>query len=131
MSHGYKYKKQKTERLIILYKTPKWEFSLWLSGSRIWRCCELWCRLQTQLGFGVVWLWYQLAAAALIHPPSLGTAICRRCGTKNKTKQNPQVALEAYTPCCQLFCKQVQLEDVLVFWIVGYLLKRDVPTLVQ
>ena len=24
-----------------------------LSGLKIWCCCELWCRLQTQLGSGV------------------------------------------------------------------------------
>ena len=24
-----------------------------LSGLRIWRCCELWCRSQAQLGSGV------------------------------------------------------------------------------
>ena len=34
-----------------------------LSGLRIWHCCKLQHRSQTWL-----WLWYRLAAAALIHP---------------------------------------------------------------
>ena len=35
-------------------------------GLRIWCCCELRCRLQTQLGSGVAVLWCRLVAAALI-----------------------------------------------------------------
>ena len=29
------------------------QFLASLSGLRIWRCCELWCRLQMQLGYGI------------------------------------------------------------------------------
>ena len=43
-----------------------------LSGLGIWRCCELWCRLE---------------AAAEMPPPSLGTSICRKRSPK-KTKDN-------------------------------------------
>ena len=39
-----------------------------LSGLRIRHCCELWCSLQMRLGSGVAWLWYRLAATALIGP---------------------------------------------------------------
>ena len=57
-----------------------------LSGLRIQRCCELWCRAKMWLGSGiavnVVWA---------DPTPSLGTSICRGCGPnkreKNKTKQ--------------------------------------------
>ena len=43
-----------------------------LSGLRIQRFCELWCRWQTQLGYGsdpvLLWLCFRPAAAALIRP---------------------------------------------------------------
>ena len=29
------------------------QFLAWLSGLRIWHCCELWCRSQTQLEFHI------------------------------------------------------------------------------
>jgi len=45
-----------------------------LSGLRIWRCCELWCKSQTRLRSG----------SNLT--PSLGTYRCRRCSPK-KTKK--------------------------------------------
>ena len=37
-----------------------------LSGLRIWRCCELWCRSKTRLRFGVAVAVASLAATALI-----------------------------------------------------------------
>ena len=48
-----------------------------LSGSRIWCCSELWCRLQMQLHFY----------------PYLGTAISHRCGPKKTKKPHnpPQI----------------------------------------
>ena len=46
-----------------------WVRSLaFLSGLRIHRYLELWCRSQTQLGSGVAWLWCRLAATTLIQP---------------------------------------------------------------
>ena len=39
-----------------------------LQGLRIWRCCELWCRLQTPLGPILLWLWHRPAATAPIRP---------------------------------------------------------------
>ena len=40
-----------------------------LSGLMIRRCCELWCRLQTQLGSCVgLWLWHRSGAIAPIQP---------------------------------------------------------------
>ena len=35
-----------------------------LSGLRIWHCCKLWCRLQTQPNPEVLWLWCRPAAIA-------------------------------------------------------------------
>ena len=39
-----------------------------VSGSVIWHCYELWCRLQAQLESGLLGLWCRLAATALIQP---------------------------------------------------------------
>ena len=35
----------------------------------------------------LLWLWYRLAAAALIWPPSLRPSICHRCGCKKEKKK--------------------------------------------
>ena len=57
-----------------------------LSGLKIWRCCELRCRLQT-------WLRSHVAVAVVLvggcfsdSTPSLGTSICCGCSPK-KTKE--------------------------------------------
>ena len=39
-----------------------------LSGLRIQRCCELWCRLQMRLDLALLWLWCKLAAITPIRP---------------------------------------------------------------
>ena len=53
-----------------------------LSGLRIWRCCELWCRLKTQLGSCVAVAGSYNSDSA----PRLGTSTGLRCSPK-KTKQ--------------------------------------------
>ena len=45
-----------------------WVQSLASLRLRIQHCHELQCRLQIQLGSGVLWLWCRLAAAALSQP---------------------------------------------------------------
>ena len=61
-----------------------------LNGLRIWHCHELWCRLQTQLGSLLLWLWCKPAAAAPIRPLAweppyaVGAALEK---TKDKNKQ--------------------------------------------
>ena len=35
---------------------------------KIWRCRELWCRLQTRLRSWLLWLWCRPAATAWIRP---------------------------------------------------------------
>ena len=56
-----------------------------LSGLRIWRCCELWGRLQTCIAVAVV----QAGSYSSDSTPSLGTSTCRGCGPKKK--RCPQV----------------------------------------
>ena len=55
-----------------------------LSGLRILRCYELWCRLQTWLGSGIAVAMASNCSSGLT--PSLGTSICLRLGFK-KTKK--------------------------------------------
>ena len=54
-----------------------------LSGLRIQRCHELWCRLQLSSDPALVWLWRRPAAVALI-PPCPRTSICLRVAVKRK-----------------------------------------------
>ena len=61
-----------------------------LSGLRIWRCCELWCRSQMRLRSSIVWLWCRPAATAPIRdlawepPQAVGVALKKRQKTKKK-----------------------------------------------
>ena len=55
---------------------------------RIWHCCELWCRLQTQFGSHVAVAVVQADSYSSDLTPSLGTSVCCECGPKKtKTKQ--------------------------------------------
>ena len=58
-----------------------------VSGLRIWRCCELWCRLQVWLGscIAVAVVWAGSCSSDLTL--SLGTSICIRCSPKKKKKK--------------------------------------------
>ena len=56
-----------------------------LSGLRIWRCCQLWCRLQKWLKSGVAVAVVQAGGHSSDSTPSLGTSTCCGCGPK-KTK---------------------------------------------
>ena len=47
-----------------------------LSGLRIWRCCELWCRSQMWLGSGIAVAVGQASCCSSNQPPSLGPSIC-------------------------------------------------------
>ena len=66
-----------------------------LSGLRIRRCCELWCRSQTRLGSDAVWLWHSPAATARIRPlawePPFATDVAlKRPKKKKKEKKRKQ-----------------------------------------
>ena len=51
-----------------------------LASLRIQRCCELWCRSQTWLGYGVA---VAVAGSWSSHStPSLGSSICHGCSPK-------------------------------------------------
>ena len=62
-----------------------------LSGLRIWSCCELWCRSQTQLGSHVLWLWCRPAATAQIRPlawePAYAVGAALEKAKKKKKRQ--------------------------------------------
>ena len=55
-----------------------------LSGLRIRRHRELWCRSQTRLKSGVAVVYTNRCSSD--STPSLGTSICRKCGPKKKKK---------------------------------------------
>ena len=59
------------------------------SGLRIWRCCQLWCRLQTRLGSDMAVAVVQASGYHSDSMPSLRTSMCLRCGPKKtKSKEN-------------------------------------------
>ena len=62
-----------------------------LSGLRIRRCRELWCRSQTWLGSGLA----VAGGYSSDQTPSLGTSPCRRCGPRKdrKTKKKKMYAV--------------------------------------
>ena len=68
--------------LIPGLRSDPWAHS---SGLGIWRCRELWCRLQMQLGS-----WDAEVSAGSYSSnsvPSLGTSICHRCSPTKKKKK--------------------------------------------
>ena len=63
-----------------------WDRSLTsLSGSRIWRCRELWCRSRMQLSIHVAVVY--TGSCSSDSTPRLGTSICHRYGPKKQNKQ--------------------------------------------
>ena len=65
-----------------------WVWSLTsLSGLRIWRCCELWCRLQMQLRSGIAVAVAYASGYSSDSTPSLGTSICHGCSPKKFKRQ--------------------------------------------
>ena len=60
-----------------------------ISGLRLRRCRELWCRLQTRLGSCVAVAVAEAGSCSSDSTPGLGTSICCRSGPRNgkKTKK--------------------------------------------
>ena len=58
-----------------------------LSGLRIQRCCELWCRSQTRPRSGIAVAIVQAGSNSSDQTPSLGNPICCRCGPKKDKRQ--------------------------------------------
>ena len=66
---------------------------------RIWRCHELWCRLQTLLGSHVALAVVQAGSCTSNLTPSLRTSICRGCDpkkTKKKKKESNTLPILCY-----------------------------------
>ena len=59
-----------------------------LSGLRIQRCRELWCRSQTRLGSCVAVALAQAGGYSSDQTPSLGISICRWIGPRNSNNNN-------------------------------------------
>ena len=72
--------------LLVSMRLHIWSLSL-LSGLRIWRCCEPWCRLQTRLGSCVAVAVVKASSCSSDSTPSLGTSICCRYGPKKQKKK--------------------------------------------
>ena len=78
-----------------------------LSGLRMWCCCELWCRSQTLLGFGVAVAVVQAGCYSPNWTPSLGISICSRCGPKKTKKKKNHLLIP-----CQLISVLKQLLSI-------------------
>ena len=59
-----------------------------LSGLRIQRCHELWCRSQTRLRSGIAVATAWADSYSSNQTLSLGTSICHGCGPKKKKERN-------------------------------------------
>ena len=57
------------------------------SGLRIRHCCELWCRLQMQLGPSIAVTVVQVGGCSSNYIPSLGTSRCHRCSPRKDKKK--------------------------------------------
>ena len=57
---------------------------------RIWHCCELLCRSQTWLRFGLLWLWHSLAAVAPIQPLAWELPYAMDMALKKKKKKKKE-----------------------------------------
>ena len=90
------------QRLMNLTKIMRmWVLSLAsLSGLRIRRCCELWCKLQMQLGSRIAVVWHRLAAVVLIQPPAwelpyaAGAALKKQKEKKKEKKRKHYVSIK-------------------------------------
>ena len=64
-----------------------------LSGLRIWRCPELWCRSQMKLRSPLLWMWCRLTAAALIQPLAWELPYALGVALKGKKTKNKKMLL--------------------------------------
>ena len=81
------------QKRIHLVSTHEVQTLASLSGLGMQRCCELWCRSQTQLGSCVAVALVQASSCSSDLTPGLGTSICRGCSPKKKKKKkkNPLI----------------------------------------
>ena len=71
-----------------------------LSELRIQCCCELWCRLHTQLRSGIAVAVVQARSYSSDSAPSLGTSICLGCGPKKKKEKKEIIPLIGTLALC-------------------------------
>ena len=64
----------------------------WISGLRIWHCCELRYRWQRWLGLALLWLWGRLAAVAPIWPLAWELPYAAGASLKRKNNNNNNVS---------------------------------------
>ena len=86
-----------------------------LSGLRVQRSCELWCRSQTQLGARVAVAVLWASSCSSDSTPSLGTSLCLGCSPKGKKKLQSHVWIwwrwnASSFFCSALWCALVPLE---------------------
>ena len=66
-----------------------------LSGLRIQRCLELWCRLHIQLDPELLWLWRRPAATAPIRPlawePPYAAGVAQEMAKRQKRKKKKRI----------------------------------------
>ena len=67
-----------------------------LSGLRIQRCGETWCRSWNWLGSGTAVAVAQAGSFSSDSTPSLGSSICRRCGPKKQKKKKGEFSILVY-----------------------------------
>ena len=79
----------------------KVQYLAFFSGSVIWRCCELWCRLQIRLEYclAVAVAVAEAGSCSSDSTPSLGTSICCKYGPKNQKKKKNLANSEHYKYC--------------------------------
>ena len=64
-----------------------------LSGLRIRRCRELWCRSKTRFESGIAVAVAKAGSCSSDSSPSLGTSICHRCGPKKQKRKKKKRTL--------------------------------------
>jgi len=63
-----------------------------LNALRTWHCCELGCRSQTGLRFGLLWLWCRQTARAPIRLPyAIGVVLKKKKKRKKKEKKRKRL----------------------------------------
>ena len=79
-----------------------------LSGLKIWRCHELWCRSQMRLRAGAAVAVVLANSCSSDSTPGMGTAICLRCNPKKTKIKKCSLSLNPLCPpphsCASPFC---------------------------